>query len=516
MSMSLCLVSFQAALADCTQPERQRLSLTRRLQDDWESACSLILHKEQPVQKDNQTEPKICQQLGCCVCGKGPNSCPDALHFHERLVTLMKHFMLVRDKSKPKSELRVLLEQRLLVFRLVPTFASAEPQQDDGSLYFCVGYINLSSWRFCCVHLRFYSKTEDMLTLQVVRDETQASHLSTRTSAQFFAELIEFERRWAVQFLSIVNDSQLLPHFELEPAFVDVVAKSAVHQFWAGAAEEAESRKVRGRKKTTGRGLPKGKPKPRAAGPKLAPKRRGQGPPLESAIEDALEEWEDNDDRGNAKDAEASASEGSIEADLAADEDDGSDEGSIGSASVRSILEEASLADLVEHVPQMEAPPPQEEPPHPDPPGADAAAAGSSEPQPRDVAQRRPVVGEVSVGVGSLGEIRCNKAGFMRAFCNEHSIPGFQCVRQRTTKGSVGGRGRPIGELVAWLQSGVDLMTPDEHGKAAGGTLAERTQAREWFYTLPGGQRFAELHERKQGSGEPEEPLKVHKVRGSG
>lgn len=58
----------------------------------------------------------------------------------------MKHFMLVRDKTKPKTHLRLLLEQRLLVFRVLPQHASGrELESDDGSLYFCIGYINLSS-----------------------------------------------------------------------------------------------------------------------------------------------------------------------------------------------------------------------------------------------------------------------------------------------------------------------------------------------------------------------------------
>lgn len=54
--------------------------------------------------------------------------------------------MLVRDKTKPKTHLRLLLEQRLLVFRVLPQHASGrELESDDGSLYFCIGYINLSS-----------------------------------------------------------------------------------------------------------------------------------------------------------------------------------------------------------------------------------------------------------------------------------------------------------------------------------------------------------------------------------
>lgn len=120
-----------------------------------------------------------------------------------------------------------------------------------------------------------------------------------------------------------------------------------------------------------------------------------------------------------------------------------------------------------------------------------------------------------SIRIVDHGEIRYNQSGFMRAMCARHSIPGFACSRQRTTLGSSGGRGRPIGELVAWLQDGQNFDNPADHGRSAGKSYQERLDARRWFYTLDGSAHFADLYERKQGAGESEEPSKVHKVRGS-
>ena len=529
--------------------------MTSGLAEYWESVCALILDKDQ--EKETTSAPsfraKICKYFGVCVCGSGPESQPDALHFHDRLIAIMKHFMLVKDKTKPKTQQRILLEQRLLVFRLLPSGALENyVEADDGSLYFAIGYINFSTWRFCCLELKFYLQLADIVTLRASEDETH-THFSVRTSAQFFAALVDFSRQWSVQFFTVLNDTALLPQADMEPCFVDVAAFSSRHLFWRGSQEEANARKSTSRKKTTqsGRGRGRGKAK---AKPQGMPKSRGRGrgARVHGALQDAamtsaighgelpMDEpyspsiaSDDVDDASNVDDVDADASEPGTDFDLDVGQDDAEeddDRGSIGSGSLASLLENAALEELVTEFDlqtgpdQMPAEPELPEQPQPvaeplpkpssaaKPPTVDEGEPASSSKDYR--AGRQEKKGEVSIAIEDFGEIRYNKSGFMRAVCKTHSISGLvTCTRQRTTLGQVGGKGRPIGELVAWLRDGTNYATHIEHGKSEGKTYDQRCKEREWFFSLSGAEYFAEMHERKQGPNESEEPKKISKVR---
>ena len=82
--------------------------------------------------------------------------------------------MMVKDKRDPKSELRILLESRLLVFRLVMTPSRGDAMtitEDDSSLYFLIGHINLTTWHYSLLQLHFKYHTAHEVVLQVMHPE---------------------------------------------------------------------------------------------------------------------------------------------------------------------------------------------------------------------------------------------------------------------------------------------------------------------------------------------------------
>ena len=107
--------------------------------------------------------------------------------------------------------------------------------------------------------------------------------------------------------------------------------------------------------------------------------------------------------------------------------------------------------------------------------------------------------------VEMFGDIRFNSKGYMRAVCYQHEPIG-SCMRQRTCRSAVPGRGRPIGQLTAWLVAGEKYATSKEHIQSAVSSHQDRIAARKLFYNLPGGHFFAQEFEAEKERGDDDEP----------
>ena len=513
------------------------MGLTANLQTHWEDLSNMILDcdQEKPKLQPGAFKPTQCHQLGMCVCGVGAASSPNSLLFHTRLVTLMKHFMLVKNKKDPKSEPRVLLENRLLVFRLIMTPSredAATINDDDSSLYFLIGHINLITWHYSLLQLHFKHRTEHEIVLQVMHPEGDDRTCCVRTSFQFFAEKVDFDSTWGVQFCRVVHNDNQLPKFEMSPDIVEIEAFPAFHPFWKGAAFEKEQvkRKNRQQSNKSGRGSGRGRPSSSKAKahPEPLPIQGGRGAALRAAALAEIDENPgpspadddkdgflfDNDDSGvdDVIDALAqSNSEQSGGEDSGTDRERDEDSDSVHTESLQSAfgvenLEDvAGMAEISSHDAKADA--------------SVAAASsdvvleeavvapgmeGQPEKKPRAALGPRALAESTEkIRVDSYGEIRYSSKGYMRAVCFHHE-PHGSCMRQRTCRSAVPGRGRPIGQLTAWLLAASDFATSQEHIKSGVASYDQRVEARAIFSTLPGSEFFSEQFEAERGDQDDE------------
>lgn len=514
------------------------MGLTANLQKHWEDLSNMIMDSDQekPKLQPDAFKPTQCHQLGICVCGVGPASSPNALLFHTRLVTLMKHFMLVKNKKDPKSEPRILLESRLLVFRLIMTPSredAATINEDDSSLYFLIGHINLTTWHYSLLQLHFKHRTANEIVLQVMHPEGDDRTCCVRTSLQFFSEKVDFDSTWGVQFCRVIHNDNQLPKFEMNPDIVEIEAFAAFHPFWKGAAFEKEQvkRKNRRQPNKSGRGSGRGRPISSKAKAKAHPEPLPiQGERRAALRAAALAEIDENpgpnptaflvdsDDSDSGvddvidalahSDSEQSGSEGSG-TDRERDEDsDSVHTESLQSAfGVDNLEDVAGMAEISSHDAKAD---PSVAAASSDVVLEEAFVAPDIEGQP--VKKPRVALGPRAVPestekitVDSYGEIRYSSKGHMRAVCFHHE-PHGSCMRQRTCRSVVPGRGRPIGQLTAWLLAASDFATSKEHIKSGVASYDQRVEARAVFSTLDGSDFFSEQFEAERGEDEDDEP----------
>ena len=146
--------------------------------------------------------------------------------------------------------------------------------------------------------------------------------------------------------------------------------------------------------------------------------------------------------------------------------------------------------------------------PVPPPPPVAGAMAAATLPMP--TGGRRPPDASVFVDVGEIKYY--SRARRFSAFCNQMSH-GDRCRRERTANASrsgIGGQGRPLGYLVAWLSRGHQHETQQEHMNCedceVAISLEDRSAARERLQQTLG---FEGLFagERPRRDGEDDEPL---------
>ena len=123
---------------------------------------------------------------------------------------------------------------------------------------------------------------------------------------------------------------------------------------------------------------------------------------------------------------------------------------------------------------------------------------------------RATAIPELVLDLGpGLGSVHYNVSGqYFRAHCPCH---GDECRRQRTARESETGRagqGRPIGLLVAWLQSAHAADSKEQHVRMKVAGLSARQEARRFFLGLPGSTDLTD-REREKKPGEPDEPVTI-------
>lgn len=338
---------------------------------------------------------------------------------------------------------------------------------------------------------------------------------------------MNLERKWGIQFCRVIHNDNQLPKFEMTPDIVEIEAFPSLHPFWRGGGiEREESKKNSHRSQRDKPEHSRGRGRGRPSRPNPLPVQGGRQAALRAAaladigknpqVPDQDVPFADDGDFDGL--VYALAASGSDEEDSGTDHERDGDSDSVQTESVKSAFGVNDLNDL-EDMAELSAG------------HANAAVAGSSgdiavasdeavvEPAvpPAMDAQpsKRPRVelagpraeAETTekISVEQYGEIRFNIKGYMRAVCFQHEPIG-SCMRQRTCRSAIPGRGRPIGQLTASLLSASEHETSKAHIKAGVASLQDRSAAREIFYTLPGGEFFAEQFEAEKAHGEADEP----------
>ena len=110
---------------------------------------------------------------------------------------------------------------------------------------------------------------------------------------------------------------------------------------------------------------------------------------------------------------------------------------------------------------------------------------------------------------GIQGDLRWNQRGFFRAQCY-HPGHGRTCRRQQQSTEGRFGAGRPIGLLIAWLQTANDHDTHSSHVGIPAEARPIRQAARAWFSSsVPDADTFLQLERGKYTDESDDEPEMV-------
>ena len=500
----------------------------------WDMEHKIIRHCDQEkLRIDSNVVYRLskCTRAGVCL-----HDAKDEDKFRIKFVHCAKRYFT--KVNKILSPQRQLLEGRHIVTLLKeikppnpePVIVPASPEAafaavDPGmavdvdsatcdELFFHIGHINYSTWEFSCLRLHRIGYDENMKILKLaVKDVTM--ELSTgdtiedevQTGIKLFVDHVDVIKSWAMEFYETLDDDSHLSYEDMACRFVEVKKLSSdLILFWKGA----ELEKSKPKKETK----PKQPRQPKRARHNYRP------------VVDVLCDGEDNG-AGSGGDASAHGSGddgpndsgdggGGVSEGDGHEVDGSSGDGGSGDAgepgtppapggdddiydfilpqdSPGASTPEAPCSDNEEHILGAITPPfvPSEPASEADA-DADADVEAPSESQaPR--ALGRP---EFIFNMGALGDIRYNSSGFMRAHCPTH---GALCRRRRqTTAGHSSGSGRPVGALTAWLMEAHTHINKKDHIASATAPHERRKQAREFFMTLSGSDRFASHYERRK------------------
>ena len=81
--------------------------------------------------------------------------------------------------------------------------------------------------------------------------------------------------------------------------------------------------------------------------------------------------------------------------------------------------------------------------------------------------------------------------------------------RAKSLSTSIGGQGRPLGQITAWLKAHGDYVSQQQRVHYCRPDRAARVEARAEFLQLEGAADFAEMAERPQEAGEESEPMRI-------
>lgn len=261
-------------MSSATARLRRNLGLTRKLLDELKRWC--VPDEVKPVQakQAKQFTPKICAQLGVCVCG----AYSDNMFFFLKLKQWMSHVFWKKRKTKEKSFERKLLEEGLVILQLSPVPVATESTTvgtDDlpaidlpaeslpvlqQPVFLHVGETNFSTWHFGVMLLDMVEQSvgsnasllAPTLTLtpaQPSEDSNRDAHprLGIYSDMEAFKELLDLNFSWCVSVLTIsfVEADWPLPLIIQDPT-IPVRKRDEVTEFvlWHGSSQEAKARKL--------------------------------------------------------------------------------------------------------------------------------------------------------------------------------------------------------------------------------------------------------------------------------
>ena len=504
-------------------------------------------------------KPRLCLQLGTCVCGQANPEGPEAEKFLAKLRSYLKTTFWSAPKRKAKASERVLLEKAEIVLCLKgrPCVSDEEYEQEvefkcvRESVFFHVGYVNFSSWRMVWHELRLLEETgrpadENKMLLQAL---SMTEHIDSIPSLKddgiqvdvaAVLECLDLNLEYTATFFVIDAGIEPVPRHMMKCGLVQVSRLLSLDPFrvWLGLKQERLNRAAGG---GTKRQAPQSEPAPRSSAKQTKLQNFFDRKPrsVENASADAdippsVDEQVDVEANEAAIDAaleqlmvdqpqpEAAGPAGDdrvLKSVLGLDELFGADPEMAEAEAALFFMqsEETDLqAQILDPVPEeaaaegrdeaaAEAGASDDDADAIDEEAAEAAAAeGEGD---AAAAPRRAGVAELVMPVGPHGFLRYNATGgYLRAQCPVHE----DCFRRRALHEGRLGQGRPIGSLIAWLQSAEDFGTRQQHVAAPVASL--RSAARAFFGGLPHADSFL-AKERPQTAAEAasgqEEPLRI-------
>jgi hypothetical protein len=519
------------------------------LEEAWKTQHSLLRHATAPEllnQKKDSFRPGLCHSAGMCVCkGSGEQA-----HFFEKklMMLLKRHIMAPRRKNKndpkpSKPRARVLVDKAFLVLKLSvaahtdadhdvpvngggaaassweqlaadclqaaghgPVFVDTVDRVDH--LWLHISYINFSSFKSSVLELHGQPSEDGCLVLKVAHEPVFATMLES------LSKHMDFKSRWSASWYSIKSGDRVLREDEMIPGVIEVLPIASAElpsmTVWEGDSHEKHSRDQFDKRQREAAAKRAARS---ARGPRNGPRHAQAGLGRGRARKPALPVCDHVLDEGSQ--GEGSGGEGVVpsEDDVSAGGDKSADESH--------EPEWAIWADVAAVLPQPpEDPLPVPPPPFPPPPPPDLVppeneGSAEAEVEDREVAKKARKTREVTEDIFEVpgGDLRYNvRTNTIVAHC-KFEVHG-DCRKNRTCSGGrvggLGGQGRPIGFLMAWLQrqDQHECRQTHVHVPANLVTHADRVAGRHLFMTLPGAQEFSQ-HERAKRPDEPDEPIVI-------
>ena len=259
---------------------RRKYATSKHAHEGWEREHAVFYHHDQQkiqINQANMFPQTSCNKHAVCVCGRSPNSCPDALLVFNKFIKLVKPIF---TKTKTHiSEQRALLERAFIVLRFRPQIPESEDRtlclHED--LYIHVGYINFSTWIHSVMQLVKVTDCNKHGYLQLAplcTEDVACPHHGISTFVQFVAKTFDFRLHYSAKLFQLVcDDNDLLEEDYMLGSCIEVKDFERIGEFsiWLGHAQERrDAAKLRlkdatktGRKrkcpetKTIGEGQPK-------------------------------------------------------------------------------------------------------------------------------------------------------------------------------------------------------------------------------------------------------------------
>ena len=498
------------------------MAISKAAQEAWTEEHSVFYHRcQEPIKivNANLFPVSVCYKHSMCLCGQ-----PHILRFYKKFTTCMK---LLSKKTKTKiTKQRLLLEEARVVFRLT---SSGQDLEVGSELYFHPGYINFKTWMLTVMEMKKITEKNEHGFLQLTPSCCQDAGLNghgVKTFEQFVKDNVDFSLQYTARIFYLVCDDQLLADEYMCGSCVEVVLFDELGEFtvWNGSGHEGldsphrllKKRRVEPKERGTEKKTVQRRAKP-VQPPNLA---MLGGPPLqnselpgESGDDDLLNEliradWADSE---HESEHDSFSEGGEEESHFEEDEEfEHIDElfGDSDSVASRDVAKERDKDEVLDEA-LAAAPSSDTDNGAPDAANESSSSSSTSSSSSSSSSKHEPRrlrINEYTIQVGTH-EIHYNVNGeAFRAHCSVHQ----GCKRQRTARSSQfsfhnKGQGRPLGLLMAWLESADQFPDKQSHMKAHAHDFAQRRPARARFKALPGSKTFLD-QEREQGDSEYSEP----------